>query len=138
METRRFMNRKNQQTTLKVSDECLRYSGFTIDQLTCLAKGICDTKNITFVTPEERRKLKQREEKNRTMIDLIMPLIMYIIKCATFWVIIAFVFCAVKVITGVTNEPNTFMLIVYCSILYFIAFFDKSKFIDLLRNIRGS
>ena len=138
METRRFMNMKNQQTTLKVSDECLRYSGFTIDQLTCLAKGICDTKNITFVTPEERRKRKQREEKNSTMIDLIMSFLMYIIKCATFWVVVAFVFCAVKVITGVSNEPNTFMLIVYCSILYFIAFFDKSKFMDLLRNIRGS
>ena len=138
METRRFMNRKNQQTTLKVSDECLRYSGFTIDQLTCLAKGICDTKNITFVTPEERRKRKQREEKNTTMIDLIMSLLMYIIKCATFWVVIAFVFCAVKVITGVSNEPNTFMLIVYCAILYFIAFFNKSDFIDLLRIFKRS
>lgn len=138
METRRFMNRKNQQTTLKVSDECLRYSGFTIDQLTCLAKGICDTKNITFVTPEERRKRKQREEKNNAMIDIIMSFLMYIIRCITFCTLIAFVFCVVKVITNISNESNTIMLIVYCSILYFITFFNKSEIMDLLRNLRGS
>ncbi len=138
METRRFMNRKNQQTTLKVSDDCLRYSGFTIDQLTCLAKGICDTKNITFVTPEERRKRKQREEKNNTMNDLIMSVLMYIIRCVTICALAAFVFGVVKVITGVTDESETIMLIVFCSVLYFIAFFNKSDFNDLLRNFKGS
>ena len=138
METRRFMNRKNQQTTLKVSDECLRYSGFTIDQLTCLAKGICDTKNITFVTPEERRKRKQREEKSNTMNDCIMSFLMYIIRCVAFWALFAFVFYAVKVITGATNESDTFMLIAFCFVMYFIVLFNKSDFIDLLRIFKRS
>lgn len=138
METKRFMNRKNEQTTLRVSDKCLKYSGLTIEQMEAIAKCICDAKNVTFVTPDERKRNKKTETNRNEIWNLIVSIIKYI---AVITIIMSFGTIAMAIIglaTGQGNPPMYVQVCFLCFVLFFATYFWQSEFVGLLKSIAGS